>query len=70
MATFDIPNDGLRCSGLLPGNICAHGFRAGVACWPLTLEQLEWHIPMCCDEERCGELFNEMGGKPFQTPRE
>ncbi len=26
-----LKNDGLRCSGLRPGNRCVHGFRASVA---------------------------------------
>lgn len=63
-----VEDDGLRCSGLREGNRCAHGFRASIACWPTSVEQSKRVVPMCCDEERCGELFFEMGGKPYQTP--
>jgi hypothetical protein len=60
-------DDPLRCSGLLDGNVCAHGFRASIGCWPTSIEHAHrCAIPMCCDEERCGELFDNNGGKPFQ----
>lgn len=62
-----MPDDGFRCSGLRDGNICVHGFRASTGCWPLSREHAERVTPpMCCDEDRCAELFDSMGGKPFQ----
>lgn len=60
--------DDLRCSGLLDGNVCVHGFRASVACWPNSREHAaQVAPPMCCDEERCGDLFEGMGGKPLHA---
>lgn len=56
----------LRCSGYRNGGRCAHGFRTSVACWPVSVEHANRCVPpMCCDEERSGELFDGMGGKPF-----
>lgn len=60
------PNDGLRCSGLLEGNRCAHGFAASAACWPANLARAEHgELPMCLDEELCGEWFDSNGGAPW-----
>lgn len=64
-------DDDLRCSGYISGRprgsqACKHGFRTSVACWPVTIEQAARVVPMCCDEEACGELFKNNGGKPFQ----
>ena len=63
----DDTDDGLRCSGLRDGEICIHGFRTGIGCWPTSYELAQrCEPPMCCDEERCGSLFESLGGKPIQ----
>mgnify|MGYP006384641413 CR=1 FL=1 len=65
-----IPDDGLRCSGLLPDKRCKHGFRAGHACWPVSAEAAARLVPMCCDEEATAELFEFNGGMPLRSALE
>ncbi len=55
----------MPCRSYLSGNgiygPCKDGFPQNGVCMGISIEHI---APFCCNEERCGWLYDDFGGKP------
>lgn len=58
-----------KCSSHIEGHaICRDGFPQSPGCvappTPRDGKPPAYTVPLCCDEELCGRVFDKTGGKP------